>query len=495
MTTGTAVREVERKYELPPGRELPALSGLPGVASETPPDTVALDAVYYDTADLRLLRHGLTLRRRRGGDDAGWHLKIPAGTATRTEIRMPTQDSLPDQLVSLVRSYTRAAPLAPQARLHTDRIRRRLLADDGTVLAEVVVDSVHATGPDGRPHAWAEVEAELAAGTRELADAIEARLRDVGIPRSASPAKVARVLSVPHQAAPGVTRRSSAGEVVGAYLREQVAALAAGDVAVRRDTPDAVHRTRVAARRARSTLRTYRALFREPVRALDGELGWLGTQLGAARDVEVQWVRLVTRLNEVPDLAGDGARARLDRVFGERAERARGLAIEALDSDRYLRLLDALDAVLEAVDTGKAKRRATKVIPKMLAAAVTTVDDRVRAAHGAPSGHERDELVHRVRKAAKRLRYAIEATRPLYPVAAHTALARFTALQDLLGEHQDAVVAQAQLRELAAESSDGFVLGVLYQQEKEIAAAQVAQLDRTWRRARRAVSASLARQP
>ncbi|WP_236794254.1 CYTH and CHAD domain-containing protein [Amycolatopsis sp. GM8] len=484
MTRGTAVREVERKYELPPGCDVPALSEVPGVGSETGPERVTLDAVYYDTADLRLLRHGVTLRCRRGGDDAGWHLKIPAGEDARTEIRLPSQDSVPRELAAMVRSYTRAEPLAPQARLHTDRTRRVLLDSGEIPLAEVVVDRVDATGPDGQPHRWSEVEVELAAGGPSLADAVEARLRDAGITRSASPAKVARVLGVPRRMAPELDRESTAGEVVLAYLREQAAVLAACDVAVRRDEPDAVHRMRVAARRARSTLRSYRTLLRNPPDALAGELGWLGVQLGAARDVEVQWARLVARLDEEREPADERVRARLDRFFADRAERARGVAIEALDSDRYLRLLDALDLV----DTNaKAEHGAVKVIPKALAAVVSTVDTRVRAVDAAPPGADRDELVHRVRKAAKRLRYAAEAARPLNRSAAHAALARFIGLQDLLGEYQDAVVARAQLRELAADSGDGFVFGVLYQREREIADAQVARLDHAWRQAKRAL--------
>ena len=48
-----------------------------------------LSATYYDTADLRLLRSRMTLRRRRGGSDAGWHLKLPAGADSRDEVRHP----------------------------------------------------------------------------------------------------------------------------------------------------------------------------------------------------------------------------------------------------------------------------------------------------------------------------------------------------------------------------------------------------------------------
>ena len=73
------VRETERKYEVVDGVELPGWAGLAGVESLVGPEEQTLEAVYYDTEDLRLARAGVTLRRRRGGDDAGWHLKLPVG--------------------------------------------------------------------------------------------------------------------------------------------------------------------------------------------------------------------------------------------------------------------------------------------------------------------------------------------------------------------------------------------------------------------------------
>jgi CYTH domain-containing protein len=83
------VHETETKYDAPTGTALPDLADLPQVASTSGPDEEQLKAEYYDTGDLRLIRAGITLRRRRGGTDAGWHLKLPAGADTRREIRLP----------------------------------------------------------------------------------------------------------------------------------------------------------------------------------------------------------------------------------------------------------------------------------------------------------------------------------------------------------------------------------------------------------------------
>ena len=85
---GQRVRETERKYEAPPELELADPGRLFELAVGSQ-DEAELDATYYDTADLRLARAGITLRRRVGGDDAGWHLKLPRDTDTRDELRMP----------------------------------------------------------------------------------------------------------------------------------------------------------------------------------------------------------------------------------------------------------------------------------------------------------------------------------------------------------------------------------------------------------------------
>ena len=111
----TTAYETERKYELPAGRPLPRLDDLPEVAGSSDPQEYDLEAEYYDTGDLRLIRHGVTLRRRRGGTDPGWHLKLPASGKTRREIRLPLGRGgrqVPAQLAALVRGYTRGARAA-----------------------------------------------------------------------------------------------------------------------------------------------------------------------------------------------------------------------------------------------------------------------------------------------------------------------------------------------------------------------------------------------
>ncbi len=81
--------ETELKYEAPDDAVLPKLDELPSVSATRRAGEEALEAEYYDTKDWRLIRAGITLRRRTGGHDEGWHLKMPAGVHSRLEIRMP----------------------------------------------------------------------------------------------------------------------------------------------------------------------------------------------------------------------------------------------------------------------------------------------------------------------------------------------------------------------------------------------------------------------
>jgi hypothetical protein len=170
--------EIERKYEADSSFTLPSLDGLPGVRAVLPPDVYQLAATYFDTADLALHRNRVTLRRRTGGPDEGWHLKLPAGVDTRRELHEPLSPSVPPRLATAVRELTADQPLREIAILCTERTVRRLAGLDGVALGEVADDSVTARrmpaddpdsiAPDsvdaGRAAglAWREIEVESA---------------------------------------------------------------------------------------------------------------------------------------------------------------------------------------------------------------------------------------------------------------------------------------------------------------------------------------------
>jgi inorganic triphosphatase YgiF len=196
--------ETERKYEAESDFVLPGLSGVPGVAAVSPPQTYELSAVYIDTEDLRLIGAKVTLRRRTGGTDAGWHLKLPAGGDSRREIHAPLGPgvgTVPADLLDRVSGWTGGQPLQPIARLDTIRTVRHLTGGDGQVLAEIADDLVTGSLPAGRPAgwqvaaSWREIEVELVTGSPDLLDAVALRLQQAGASPSAAASKLGRLLA------------------------------------------------------------------------------------------------------------------------------------------------------------------------------------------------------------------------------------------------------------------------------------------------------------
>jgi len=196
--------ETERKYEAGTGFALPDLTGLAVVAAIGGARTDELRAVYYDTARLALAAAGITLRRRTGGPDAGWHLKLPAGTDRRREVHAPLGDGtepVPESLAGRVADWTSGQLLRPAARLDTTRRVLLLTGPGGQVLAELADDLVTGwlPGPGGQgwreESAWREIEVELKAGPASLLDEVGDRLRQAGAVPSAAASKLARLLS------------------------------------------------------------------------------------------------------------------------------------------------------------------------------------------------------------------------------------------------------------------------------------------------------------
>lgn len=489
----TEVLEIERKYDVD-GELTPPLDGLPGVSGVDGPHRHTLDAAYFDTADLRLIRSGVTLRQRSGGDDEGWHLKLPAGgVGERVELRLPPDNgsAVPSELVDLTLARTRGAPLAQVARLHTERTTWRLL-DGDTAVAEVVSDDVHGETGSGPAAHWHEVEVELLAGERRLLDVVQDRLLELGARPSTSSSKVGRVLggSLPEGSPAASTQDGSAGAVVLAYLADQIEAILANDPKARRDEPDAVHQLRVATRRARSTLQAFRRILdRDRTEPIVAELKWLGTVLAGPRDAEVQRSRLLGRLRALDvDLRVGPVISRVDEhLFGEHAT-ARESMLEQLRGQRYLDLLDQLQRLLDDPPLAtKANGRAAKVLPGLAGKAQRRVRRAVaRYEQGGPGA---DAALHEIRKAAKRARYAADAVAPTLGKPARRSANRLKAIQSLLGDHQDTVVSRQLLRSLAMAAHDAheneFSYGLLHERDAAEAQRLRAQLPDAWRRAER----------
>ena len=253
------------------------------------------------------------------------------------------------------------------------------------------------------------------------------------------------------------------------YVRGQVAAISRYDPLVRRDAPDAVHQMRVATRRARSALQAFGGIIdRDATRPLCAELKWLATALGPARDGEVMLARLTADLAAIPPaLAAGPVETRITDCFTAELARARQTALDALDGQRYLRLLDDLDALLaDPPLTQRAARKAGKALAKPVRRAARRLQNALAAV---PAAGDRDAAIHEARKATKRARYAAEAATPALGRTASRQATQAKELQQLLGDHHDSVVARAVLLELAgkarAAGEDTFTYGLMHQRQ------------------------------
>lgn len=456
----TRHQEIERKYDVRPSTVFPSLVDEGSGLTVGQPVEHRLEAVYVDTSGLDLTRRGVTLRRRTGGDDAGWHLKLPEGPDRRIEVRRPLgrdSDQPPSELLDPVRAVVRDRPLVPVARVSTRRREYPLLGPEKNVLAHVCDDEVDAERLDGAGEGmrWREWEVELADGELSLLDTVEPRLLDAGASPAAIGSKLARVLGDSVAASAGDPASQdlaggSAADLVRVLLAEQARKLQDRDAGVRAERSSSIHKLRIAARRLRSTLTTYRPLFAPgATESLRDELRWLGQELAEARDAQVLREHLHAVLADEPTelVIGQVAR-RIDDELTTAYQAGLDRARRALDSERYFRLLDGLDELVaappllpEADDTAQA------LLPRLLARDAKRVRRVVSAIKAAPGADERDLALHEARKKVKRLRYAAESAIPIFEGRAKEYATRAKELQKTLGVRQDSVVARRVLRE------------------------------------------------
>ncbi|MCW2699397.1 MAG: domain containing protein [Blastococcus sp.] len=517
--------EVERKYDVdgafaPPTPE--QLAALPGIAAVDQPVEHLLQAGYFDTPDLRLFRARVTLRRRTGGPDAGWHLKLPAEGGARLELHARLGRSVrkpPASLLSPVVGLLRGAEVGPIATLHTRRVVTALRNGAGRVLAEMADDTVTATvpasasaTPSGTGAAevltWREIEVELVDGDESLLAAVGERLVAAGAAPSPRASKLGRAIAsrLP-DAGPKPVQRGKrglrAGDVVLAALRAQVSALQAADVLLRTDQPDAVHRIRVACRRLRSILAAFRPVIgRGTADPLREELSWLSGALSTARDEEVALghLRAVVAAEPVELVLGPVA-ARLQQTAIRAAQAGHAGAVETLSGSRYLRLLDDLHALLDdlraLLDDPPVPTPAGKAAPPVLRAALRRAARRLERQLERASrvrGDGRDEALHDVRVAAKRLRDTAEVARPELGRPAKELVRVTTRLQRALGEQQDAVVTREHCRRLAiaahAAGESSFSYGRLHALEEFRAARALSAVEELEPRLRKVLGAA-----
>jgi CHAD domain-containing protein len=338
--------------------------------------------------------------------------------------------------------------------------------DGGTV--EAVLDEV--TVLDGRraEDELEELELELIDGSPQSLEEVERRLVAAGARAGDQRPKLLRYLGVEADDAAASSPDAHAIDHVRARIEAQYTAMLRHDPGTRvGDEPEDLHDLRVAIRRLRALLRAADALLvPEWAGPLRDELKWLGGELGPARDADVMLDYLRT---QATSLDGDELAFAevLQRLEAQRAE-ARERLLAALASERYLALLDALEAASRAPHARALDAPLAKLARREFRRLAKAVD----ALGPEPS----DEALHTIRIRGKRARYAAELAEPVVGKQARRFVAAAKSFQDVVGEHQDAVVAEQRLRALVPE---------LASTEAVLAAGRIVERQRARRRAAR----------
>jgi CHAD domain-containing protein len=443
-----ATVEHEQKLEAPAGWELPQLDG-----EELEPRVFT--SVYHDTPDHSLARAGITLRRRTERGKSVWQLKLP-GDDARLELEEPGGPAgPPEALGALLRAHLRRGPVAPVAELRT---RRHGQLVDG---AEVTLDEVKVMDSHRVVSEFSEIEVE---GEPSTVSTIAKQLQKAGAKAVDLTPKLFRAVPLPKRKA-----AKTPFEAFQTMLREQLEAILANDPGVRLGGDDEnVHKMRVATRRSRALLRAAAPLYAADVQLLSLELKWLAGLLGAVRDLDVLIGHLAAEAAELAP--GDAAAARrLLRGLERNRSRARRELLKALDGERYATLLDRFEETLTTLEPSGDKTSldslAERQLKKLRRDARATADD------------ADNEQLHALRKRGKRVRYAHELA------GDDKIVKRAKELQDVLGEHQDSVVAEERLRALAADApaDQAMAAGLLVAAEQRRRAAARAEWRAAWK--------------
>jgi CHAD domain-containing protein len=488
------MNEREAKLVAPAGFDLPRLGGPEDGFLAEPQAARRLQTTYYDTADLRLARWGASLRYRPG---EGWTVKLPQGQEgallVRAEHVFPGDGRRPPaEAVAMVRAFVRTGQLSPVVRMRTLRRPVELREPGGSRLAELADDDVQVL--DGRriTARFRELEVELDEDADDdLLEQVVDRLLEAGAQAAEPTPKYLRAL--------GGRERVLGPEIVPPELDDDATVeallrhdLASGTLRLFRheagvrtgEDPEAVHQARVATRRLRSTLRTFSSLL-DPdwTDRLRDELKWLADLLGQVRDTDVLLERFNEHLAALP-AADAKVGPRLLAALVDQRDSARRRLLRAMATERYAVLLDDLVAAAAAPALlPGADHPAAQVMPPLVTKPWKRLRKQVRKAGDDPP----DDQLHQIRIRAKRARYAAEAVEPVIGQPAEDYADAVADLQSVLGDHQDAVVGEAWLREAAgsARRDVALVAGLLIAAERASAADTRERWRAVWKTASR----------
>ena len=390
-------------------------------------------STYYDTPELTLARHDITLRHRSEDGSGLWQLKVPRGAA-RIELEVAgTPARPPSDLVVLLFAHLRGDEPVRVARLRT---RRKTVRSGG---AEIVEDSVAVLDGQRITSRFRELEVELIDGDDERTlRRLEKALQRAGAASAEFRPKLFRALDLsPSPPRPALVANATFSDVLAAALVDQHDRLLTHDPGTRLGAdPEDLHQMRVATRRARAFLRAAKPLLdSEWAGDLRDELRWIGSALGPARDLDV----LVERLDGEIARLGDerlAVRGLLEGLERQR-RKVRAVVVSALSEERYPRLLDRLETPEPRLATG-----ARRTLAELWWAEF----ERTRRAFGRLDVDSNDDELHAARIKVKRSRYAAELAAHELGVSGERFVDAAKALQDVLGEHQDAYVAEERIR-------------------------------------------------
>ncbi|OIH97288.1 CYTH domain-containing protein [Curtobacterium sp. MCBA15_001] len=391
--------EIERTYDLPDAAALPDLIGVGGVLQLDHQDPFELDATYWDTERYDLVASHVTVRRRTGGHDAGWHIKRAASDTVRHEQHFPLTDdtdTVPEGVLAALFTERRGRGLRPVVQITTTRTVTRLLDEDGDQVAELADDRVSAQRLDADapadPRTWREIEVETAPGideqvAHEFLASVDGRFAAVGAGPAAVASKLARGLAgapAPRLQTEDKPDKGTTARILAKRLRKLRAALLAQEARLRSGENAELRETADTTLEIAALLQTYRPAFPADVtvdRAVDGANA-LAEVAARAALAEYLVDRLPRATSPAQDLLVDAmTRERILAATRERRDEAVRDVVTALHGEPFLELLDALDdAVERPAPTAWSLRSPKKVAQDVTATVKPEVRELVRNA-------------------------------------------------------------------------------------------------------------------
>jgi CHAD domain-containing protein len=487
----------EREVKLVPraGFDLESLPEILPDATLQPLPSIELRATYYDTPGLTLARAGITVRHRTGDGPPTWTVKIPAGNGhgvlVRRELNVPgARDPRPPEVRAVLTAHLRGRRLVPVAELVTLRSRMLVADGGGEAVLEISLDQVDASRGVHSLGSWTELEAEAVhpAGAADAQRRVVRALRKAGCTKAVAAPKLVRALGDAASATAEVTVEElpadpAVADVLRHALARSVVQLLTHDPAVRLGgDPEDLHQFRVAIRRLRSDLRTFRGAFDGDVtKRVRGELRWVADATNVPRDLDVLRAWLLAHADQLPVTD----RAELDelvRLVDDQAAVHREVLLDVLASPRYVALLHELLGLLDtpSAPSSRQERKARARLSRQVRRRWDDLDARMEALGAEPS----DLALHQARIVAKRCRAAVEAIEPITGRRATRLAKSLGSLQDVLGAAHDAAVIESWLRTASATAAP-FAAGELAVLARDEGHRVAARWPEAWAKARR----------